>query len=394
MPDPHFPRLADLPPYALGVVEDRKAAMRAAGELVYDFGLGNPDRYSPPAAVSRLIDAIASGENHRYQPSPGLPFLRQAICDWYARRFGVTLDPATEAVATIGSKEGLAHLLLAIIAPGDVVLVPDPCYPIHRYGVWFAGGIVHPVPVAPGRDAVADLEAAYLSAPKKPRFAIVNFPHNPTTATATADTLARIVRFAVERDLWLISDLAYADLALDGNPTPSMLAQPDARGVAVEFFTTSKSFNMPGWRCGFCVGNPVLIAALKRMKTYLDYGIFAPIQHGAAIALQSGDAFSAGMRDLYRERAQVLVEGLNAAGWPVEMPRATMFVWAKIPASFSTKSSVDFTLQLLEEARVSVAPGIAFGDGGEGHVRFALIEEVGRIREACARVATFLAAKR
>jgi alanine-synthesizing transaminase len=389
MADSLFPRLAGLPPYVLAQVDEAKTRLRAAGEEVFDFGLGNPDRGSPPGVVQRLVDEARVPANHRYAPSPGVPAVRAAICDWYARHYHVTLDPELEAVSTLGSKEGLAHLFMALLGPGDVALVPDPCYPIHRFGPLFAGAEVVGVPTGPGRDPLADLEAARRAAPKKPKVAVINFPHNPTTATATPAQLEQIVRWAEEHDLWLISDLAYADLMLDGTTrSPSMLAVPGARARTCEFFTVSKSYNMPGWRVGFCVGNRELVGALKRFKGYVDYGHFAPVQLAAVTALSSAcDGAVAEIRETYRARAEALVAGLREAGWAVPAAAATMFVWAPVPLQMS---SVDFSLRLLERARVAVAPGVGFGPGGEGWVRFALVEEVDRIAEACRRVATAL----
>src|SRR5581483_5392959 len=312
MPDSHFPRLAELPPYVLGQVDDLKTRLRLAGQDVFDFGLGNPDHGSPSEVVARLLAEAPIPEHHRYAPSPGVPALRQAICAWYRRRYQVELDPETEAIATIGSKEGLGHLLLATIGPGDVVLVPDPCYPIHHFGVLFAGGVPIPVATGPGLDPLAELEAAYGRALKPPKLAIINFPHNPTTATATRAQLEAIVRWAEKRDLWLISDLAYADLVFDGPaPSPSVLAIDGARDRACEFFTCSKSYNMPGWRVGFCVGNRTLVGALRRIKGYLDYGHFTPAQLGAVTALESGDQAVSEIRELYRARRDALVEGLT-----------------------------------------------------------------------------------
>jgi|SRR5579871_92527 len=391
MPPRSFPRLADLPPYVLGAVDERKASLRAAGEDVFDFGLGNPDRASPPFAVDELRARSLDGAEHRYQPSPGTRELRAAICRWYARRYGVELDPETEAVVAIGSKEGLGHLLLATVGAGDVVIAPDPCYPIHRFGVLFAGGHWQPYPVAPGRDPLADLEDAYHAAPRPAKLAIVNYPHNPTTATIDARAMEGIVQWARRRDVWLVSDLAYADLVFSDEKAPSALTGDGARSHTVEFFTTSKSFNMPGWRCGFCVGNRELVGALRRIKGYLDYGLFGPIQRAAVAALDGGDAFASSVRDLYRERARALVDGLASAGWPVEMPRGTMFVWAPLPERFRADGSVAFAVRLLDEARVAVAPGVGFGPRGEGALRFSLVEETERIAAACRAIARVIA---
>jgi alanine-synthesizing transaminase len=385
--DHSFPRLGGLPPYVLAQVDEAKSRLRQAGQEVFDFGLGNPDRGSPPAVVKRLIETAENPAHHRYAPSQGIAPLRQAICAWYQRRHGVTLDPEAEAVSTLGSKEGLDHLFMALLGPGDVALVPDPCYPIHRFGPLFAGAEIVPVPTGPGRDPVREYEVAWDRAPKAPKVAIVNFPHNPTTATASREQLTAIVRWAERRDLWLISDLAYADLVFDGEAT-SLLSIDGARQRTCEFFTVSKSYNMPGWRVGFCVGNSELIGGLRRYKGYVDYGHFTPVQLAAATALAECDSAVAEVRELYRQRRDALVEGLAQAGWKIPTAEATMFVWAPLPSGFS--SSVEFSVRLLEKAGVAVAPGIGFGPGGEGHVRFALVEEVDRTREACRRVAAAL----
>ncbi len=391
MPDSRFPRLTDLPPYVLGEVDAMKLAMRAAGQEVFDFGLGNPDRGTPSDVVARLLAESPHPANHRYAPSHGIPELRQAICRWYARRYGVKVDPDLEAVVTLGSKEGLGQLFLAMLGPGDVVLAPDPSYPIHRFGCWFAGAETVAVPAGPGRDALADLEHARLSAPRPPKMAILNFPHNPTGQTIDRATMESIVRWAERHDLWLVSDLAYADLVFDGE-APSVLAVSGGLSRAVEFFTLSKSYNMPGWRVGFCVGNRELCAALKRIKGYLDYGHFAPVQLAAVTALDEGDQSVAKICSLYRDRRDALISGLARAGWMVPTPSATMFVWAKLPPSHAQMGSVAFALQLLDQAKVAVAPGAAFGPGGEGYVRFGLVEESSRIEKACAAIARTLAA--
>jgi alanine-synthesizing transaminase len=388
--DRSFPRLSGLPAYVLAQVDEAKSRLRALGEDVFDFGLGNPDRASPPAVVRRLIETAEPAAHHRYAPSHGIAPLRAAICAWYARRHGVTLDPEVEAVATLGSKEGLAHLFMALLGPGDIALVPDPCYPIHRFGPLFAGADLALVPTGPGRDPVAEYDAAWQRASqvRTPKVAVVNFPHNPTTATATRAQLEALVRWAERRDLWLISDLAYADLVFDGEAT-SLLSIAGAHDRSCEFFTVSKSYNMPGWRVGFCVGNKELVGGLKRFKGYVDYGHFTPVQLAAATALTAEcDAAVAEVRDVYRHRRDALVEGLAAAGWKIPTAEATMFVWAPLPAGMT--NSVEFSMRLLEQARVAVAPGIGFGPGGEGFVRFALVEEVERTREACRRIAAAL----
>jgi alanine-synthesizing transaminase len=388
-----FPRLAALPPYVLAAVDELKSRLRAEGHDVYDFGLGNPDGPSPAAAIDRLTTEARRPGNQRYMPSKGLPEVRAAICDWYRRRYGLSFDPDGEAVVTLGAKEGLAHLLLAIIGPGDCVLSPDPCYPIHRFGVIIAGGEPIPVATGPGRDHYAEIEAALAGAPRPPKGLIVNFPHNPTSAIADLGFYEKVVALAKRRGLWVISDLAYADLVFDGKPAPSIFQVPEARGLAVEFFTVSKSYSMPGWRVGFCVGNRTLVGALAGIKGYLDYGIFAPAQLAAATALAWCDADVAANRDRYRHRAALLARELNAAGWSVQAPAASMFLWAPLPPSHLPLGAVAFASALLEQARVAVSPGVGFGPGGEGFVRFALIENDDRVREACAAIGKFLAAR-
>jgi alanine-synthesizing transaminase len=389
LPDTY--RLSQLPPYVLGRVDELKTKLRAEGREVYDFGLGNPDGKSPAAVVARLQAELGKPGFQRYMPSKGLPEVRRAICDWYARRYGVSFDPDREAVATIGSKEGIAHLLFGMVGPGDCVLSPDPGYPIHRWGVVLAGGEPVSVPVRPGGDHYAEIEAALARAPRKPKGLIVNFPHNPTAAVADLAFYEKIVALARREGLWIVSDLAYADLCFDGRPAPSVFLVPGARDVAVEFFTVSKSYSMPGWRVGFCVGNPALVAGLTTIKGYLDYGMFAPTQLAAATALASCDADVAANRELYRHRAEVLTRALCGAGWPVDPPLATMFLWAPLPGRFSELGAVAFTAELLEKAGVALAPGVGFGPGGEGYVRFSLIESDERVRQAGAQIAAFLA---
>ncbi len=393
-PDPssnRFARLAALPPYVLAAVDELKSRLRAEGHDVFDFGLGNPDGPSPRAVVERLTAEAQRPGNQRYMPSRGLPEVRRAICDWYQRRYGQAFDPETEAVVTLGAKEGLAHLLLAIVGPGDCVLSPDPCYPIHRYGVIIAGGEPVPVATRPGLDPYAEIEAALARAPRKPKGLIVNFPHNPTSVVVDQKFFEKVVALAKRESLWVISDLAYADLVHDGRPAPSIFAVPGARDLAVEFFTVSKSYSMPGWRVGFCVGNRTLVGALGTIKGYLDYGIFGPVQLAAATALSPAcDADVAGNRELYKKRAAVLCEGLGAAGWPVPLPTASMFVWAPLPPQAAGQSAVEFAAKLLSEARVAVSPGVGFGPGGEGFVRFALVETDERARQACAAIGRFL----
>ncbi len=384
-------RLAALPPYILAKVDELKSRLRAAGQDIYDFGLGNPDGPSPAAAIDRLITEARRPGNQRYMPSKGLPETRQAICDWYQRRYAQKFDPDTEAVITIGSKEGIAHLLLALVSPGDCVLAPDPCYPIHRFGVIIAGGEPLPVACGPDVDHIAALEQGLAAAPRPPVGLIVNFPHNPTSATVDLAYYEKVVALARRERLWVISDLAYADLAFDPSAqTRSIFEVPGARDVAVEFFTVSKSYSMPGWRVGFCVGNPDLIAHLTAIKGYLDYGIFAPAQLGAATALGQCDVDVVQNRQRYHRRAELLVKGLGDAGWTVAMPKASMFVWAQVPPAHRPGGAVAFASALLQHARVAVSPGVGFGPGGEGFVRFSLVESEDRIERACAAVASFL----
>jgi len=386
-----FARLAALPPYVLATVDELKSRLRAEGHDVFDFGLGNPDGPSPRAAVDRLTAEVHRPGNQRYMPSRGLPEVRGAICDWYGRRYGQTFDPETEAVVTLGAKEGLAHLLLAIVGAGDCVLSPDPCYPIHRFGVIIAGGEPVPVATGPGLDAYLEIEAALRRSPRKPKGLIINFPHNPTSAVVDLSFFEKVVALARRESLWVISDLAYADLVHDGRPAPSIFQVPGARDLAVEFFTVSKSYSMPGWRVGFCVGNRALVGALATIKGYLDYGIFGPVQLAAATALSPAcDADVAGNRALYQHRAALLCGELAAAGWSVPLPVASMFVWAPLPAG-AAGGAVRFAAELLERARVAVSPGVGFGPGGEGYVRFALVENDERARKACAAIGAYLA---
>lgn len=385
-------RLSALPPYVLATVDELKTRLRAEGHDVFDFGLGNPDGPSPKAAVDRLVAEVARPGNQRYMPSKGLPETRQAICAWYQRRYGQSFDPDGEAVVTLGSKEGLAHLLLALVAPGDCVLSPDPCYPIHRYGVIIAGGEVVPVACGPHLDAYGEIERALAASPRKPKGLVVNFPHNPTATTVDISFYEKVVRLARREQLWVISDLAYADLTFDpAKRTPSIFEADGARDVAVEFFTVSKSYSMPGWRVGFCVGNPDLVGSLATIKGYLDYGIFGPAQLAAATALERCDADVEENRRRYQNRAAVLVEGLRAGGWDVPMPSASMFVWAPLPVAQAQRGSVAFAAHLLEKARVAVSPGVGFGPGGEGFVRFSLVENEERTRNACDAIARCLA---
>jgi alanine-synthesizing transaminase len=379
-----------LPPYVLARVDELKTRLRAEGREIYDFGLGNPDGPSPGAAVDRLKAELERPGFQRYMPSRGLPEVRRAICAWYERRYGQRFDPDEEAVVTIGSKEGIGHLLHAIVGARDCVLAPDPGYPIHRFGVILAGGEPVSVSVGPGLDHFREIEAAMARSPRPPKGLVVNFPHNPTTAVADLAFYARVVDLARRTGMWVISDLAYADLVFNEGAAPSIFQVPGARDVAVEFFTVSKSYNMPGWRVGFAVGNRDLVGALTTIKGYMDYGSFAPGQLAAAKVLAEGDDHVAGVRKLYQHRAGLLVAGLNAAGWKVDAPEATMFVWAAVPPRFVAGGAVAFAARLLQEAGVAVAPGVGFGPAGEGFVRFSLIEPDDRAGAACKAIGTFL----
>ena len=377
-----FPRIKRLPPYIFNIVNDLKHQARRAGEDIIDFGLGNPDGETPPHIVAKLLEASQNPANYRYSVSRGIYKLRVAICDWYRRRYGVDLDPDSEAVVTIGSKEGIAHLAIAVLGPGDVVLCPSPTYPIHQYSVIISGGDLRSVPMVPGTDFFAHLVDAVRQTWPKPKMLILNFPHNPTTEVVDIEFFRRIVAFAQDNDLMVVHDLAYADLVFDGHQPPSFLQVPGAKEIGVEFFTLSKSYNMPGWRVGFMVGNPAMVGALARVKSYFDYGIFQPVQIAAIQALNGPQDCVEEIRLTYQSRRDTLVDGLNRAGWPVAKPKATMFVWAKIPPAFVDMGSLEFSKFLLKEAKVAVSPGVGFGDYGDQYVRFALIENEHRTRQA------------
>lgn len=377
-----FPRVKRLPPYVFNIIGDLKQQARRAGEDIIDFGMGNPDGPTPPHIVAKLIEAASKPVNHRYSVSRGIFKLRQAICDWYQRRFAVELDPEREAIVTIGSKEGLGHLALAVLGPGDVVLCPSPTYPIHQYSVIIAGGDVRPVPLLPGGDFFEQLVEVLRKCRPRPKMLVLNFPHNPTTQVVDLEFFQRVVALAREHELMIVHDLAYADLCFDGYQAPSILQVPGAKELAVEFFTLSKSYNMPGWRVGFAVGNAAMVHALARIKSYLDYGMFQPIQIAAIHALNGPQEWVHEIRSRYEIRRNVLVDGLNRLGWAVEKPRATMFLWAPIPPAFAHLGSLEFAKFLLREAKVAVSPGIGFGEYGDGFVRFALIENEHRIRQA------------
>jgi alanine-synthesizing transaminase len=375
-------RIKRLPPYVFAIVTDLKVKARARGEDIIDLGMGNPDLPTPPHIVDKMCEAARKPKNHRYSASKGIRRLRVAICQWYRKRFGVELDPESEAVATIGSKEGLAHLVLALLQPGDAVLVPSPAYPIHAYSVVIADGDLRSVPLVAGDDLFGRLEEAVRLAWPKPKGILVNFPHNPTTQVTERPFFERLVAFAREHRLWVIHDFTYADLVFDGYRPPSFLEVDGARDVGVEFFSLTKSYNMAGWRLGFACGNPAMINALARIKSYLDYGVFQPIQIAGIVALEGPQACVAETVTAYRRRRDVLVDGLARAGWPIDTPRATMFVWAPIPEPFRKLGSLEFAKLLLGEAKVAVSPGIGFGECGEGYVRFALVENEHRIRQA------------
>jgi alanine-synthesizing transaminase len=377
-----FPRIKRLPPYVFNAIGDLCLKARRAGEDIIDFGMGNPDEATPPHIVAKLIEAASKNGNHRYSVSRGVYKLRLAICDWYRRRYGVELDPDSEAIVTIGSKEGIAHLALAILDQGDVVLAPTPTYPIHQYGCVVAGAQVQGVPVRNGEEFFDEMMNVVSRCWPRPKLLIINFPHNPTTAIVNLAFMQRVVDFARDNGILVVHDFAYADLCFDGYRAPSIMEVPGAREVAVEFFTLSKSYNMPGWRVGFAVGNREMIAALGRLKSYFDYGMFAPVQVAAIAALNGPQECVGEIVETYRQRRNVLVEGLNRAGWPVKKPNATMFVWAPIPKPFREMGSLEFSKFLLSEAKVAVSPGVGFGADGDGFVRFALIENEHRSRQA------------
>jgi alanine-synthesizing transaminase len=386
-----FSRIQRLPAYVFNITGEMKMAARRRGEDIIDFGMGNPDGATPKHIVDKLVEAALKPATHRYSVSKGIPRLRRAITNWYRTRYNVDLDPDTEAIVTIGSKEGIAHLCLAILDSRDTVLVPNPSYPIHIYGPVIAGAHIISVPVHDQEQFLAQLEDLIPRMTPRPKALIVNFPSNPTTECVELPFLARLVELAREYGFHLIHDLAYADIAFDGYKPPSVLQVPGAKDVAVEFFTMSKSYNMPGWRVGFMVGNPVLVSALARLKSYFDYGTFTPIQVASIAALEGPQECVAEICDNYRRRRDVLVEGLNKLGWHIPMPKATMFVWAQIPEQYRKLGSLEFSKLLLTEAKVAVSPGIGFGDYGDGHVRFALIENEERTRQALRGIKAMLA---
>jgi alanine-synthesizing transaminase len=381
--DDHFRRIERLPPYVFNIIGDLKQQARAAGEDIIDFGMGNPDQPTPDHIVEKLVETAHRGDTHRYSQSKGIPRLRKAICDWYERRYSVSLDPQSEAIVTLGSKEGLAHLALATTGPGDAILVPNPSYPIHPYGFVISGADIRHVPMGENEDDFfAELEKAIHNSWPRPKMLVLNFPSNPTAHCVELEFYERVIKIAREHSIWVVQDLAYADLCYDGYVAPSILQVEGAKDVAVEFFSMSKSYNMPGWRVGFCCGNKVLVGALARIKSYLDYGMFTPIQVAAIAALEGDQTCVAEITAMYQSRRDVLCEGLNAAGWPVTPPKATMFVWAKIPEFYREMGSLEFGKKLLADAKVAVSPGVGFGEYGEDYVRFGLIENEHRTRQA------------
>ena len=382
MPHHEFRCIKRLPPYVFSIVNQLKAEARARGEDIIDFGMGNPDQPPPPHVVDKLVEASQRRDTHRYSVSRGIPRLRRAICNWYHQRYDVQLDMDTQAIVTIGSKEGLAHLALATMGAGDTVLVPNPAYPIHPYGFIIAGADMRHVPMVPGVNFFAELRKAIQDSWPKPKLLVLNFPSNPTTHCVELGYFEEVVTVAREYGIWVIHDLAYADIVFDGYRAPSILQVAGAEEVAVESFSLSKSYNMPGWRIGFMCGNRELIAALARIKSYLDYGTFTPIQVAAITALEGPQDCVAEIRDRYQRRRDVLCDGLATVGWRIEKPKATMFVWAPIPEPYRGLGSLEFSKKLLREAKVAVSPGIGFGKYGDDHVRFGLIENEHRTRQA------------
>jgi len=385
-----FHRIKRLPPYVFEEVNRIKAQARAAGDDIIDFGMGNPDTPTPPHIVEKMIEAVRDPKTHRYSTSRGIPGLRKALCAYYERRFGVDLDPETEAIVTLGSKEGLANLAQAITTPGDVILVPNPSYPIHPYGFIIAGAAIRHIPVGPDQDFMANLKRAVKHCVPPPIALVLSYPSNPTGEVVSLDFYREVVDFARRHGMYILSDVAYAELYFDGNPPPSVLQVPGARDVTVEFTSLSKTYSMPGWRVGFAAGNKALIKALSRIKSYLDYGAFTPIQVAATAALNGPQDCVDEVRALYKSRRDVLVKGLASIGWDIPSPTASMFAWAPIPPRFKAMGSLEFSKLLLREAKVAVAPGIGFGEYGDGHVRVALVENEHRIRQAVRNIKKFL----
>ncbi len=391
MPDnsEEFYRIKKLPPYVFAVINEMRAKARAAQIDVIDLGMGNPDGATPRVVVNKLIEASRNARNHRYSQSRGIPKLREEIVQRYRNNYGVELDSEREAIVTIGAKDALAHMLFATVGPGDVVVSPNPAYPIHQYGVIMAEGDARMLPMPDAATFLSGLEDLYRTSTRKPKFLLISFPHNPTTTCVDLDFFREVVRMAREHGTMIIHDFAYADLGFDGYKPPSILQVEGAKDVAVEIFSMSKSYNMAGWRVGFCVGNARVIGALARIKSYLDYGVFQPVQIAAIIALRECEEDTKKICATYQKRRDVLIHGLGRAGWPVEKPRGSMFVWAPIPERFHAMGSLEFCKLLLEKAQVAVSPGIGFGPMGEGHVRFALVENDHRIRQATKAIGQF-----
>jgi alanine-synthesizing transaminase len=377
-----FPRIDRLPPYVFAAVDELKMEARQKGEDIMDLGMGNPDLPTPEHIVKKMVEAVQKAKNHRYSASRGITKLRHAISDWYKVRFGVEIDPEEEAIVTIGAKEGIAHLVLATICPGDVVFAPNPTYPIHPYSVIIAGGDLRGIPIGSDRDFFEDLLTATKQTWPRPKMLIISYPHNPTTNIVDREFFEKIVEFCTDHEIMVIHDFAYADLVFDGYKPPSFLMVRGAKEVGVEFYSLTKSFSMPGWRVGFCIGNSKMIAALRKIKSYLDYGIFQPIQISSIIALKGSYGCVSEMAKVYQQRRNTLINGLGRIGWKIEKPKATMFVWAKIPDSFTKMGSLEFSKLLIREAKVAVSPGIGFGQYGEGYIRFALVENNHRINQA------------
>ena len=375
-------RMFRLPPYVFAQVTALTAERRRAGEDIIDLGMGNPDLATPKHIVKKLVESVQKGHNHRYSASRGITKLREGVSEWYKRRYDVDIDPEREAVVTIGAKEGLSHLVLVLINPGDVVFAQNPTYPIHPYSAIIAGGDVRSIPIGPDRDFLEDLDTAMRQTWPKPRLLIISYPHNPTAAVVDLAFFEKIVAFAKENNVMVIHDLAYADLTFDGYKAPSFLQVPGAKDVGVEFFSMSKSYSMAGWRVGFCVGNPEMVGALTRIKSYLDYGVFQPIQIAATVALKGDQSCVDEIVSVYKSRRDVLVEGLNRIGWETDLPKGTMFVWSKIPERYRKMGSVEFAKFLVEEAKVAVSPGLGFGEYGNDYVRFALVENELRTKQA------------
>lgn len=389
-----FPRIKRLPPYVFAIVNNLKMEARRKGEDIIDLGMGNPDLPAPQHIIDKLCEAANNPKNHRYSASRGITQLRVAITEWYKRRFDVELDPETEAVVTIGSKEGLSHLILAAIQPGDVVMTPAPAYPIHPYGAIIVGGEVISIPIGPGIDFFAEMESAYKKSWPRPKMLIINYPHNPTTEVVDGlELFTKIVEFARENNIMVVQDFAYADLCFDGYKAPSIMQVPGAKDVAVEFFSLTKSYSMAGWRVGFCVGNREIVGALTKIKSYLDYGMFQPIQIASIVALRGPQDCVSEHAAVYQSRRDELIKGLNSAGWETPSPRATMFVWSRIPEPFRSMGSLEFCKYLIKAGRVAVAPGVGFGEGGDEYVRFALVENEHRIRQAVKGIKKALSSK-